>query len=210
MQVIKLAIEPRTETGKGAARKLRRDGRVPAVLYRDGNAPVMFSFDPEEFEHALRHGANRNSLFSLEVEGEDRICLIKDFQRHPVSRRIRHMDFYEVVADQPVLIKVRVNPLGRAEGTKLGGRMTLLRRTLDVRCLPVNIPAAIDVDVTPLNIGDTIRVSSIVAPENAEILFESDFNVVIVLGKVAEAALAGSEDEDEGEDGAESEAPAEA
>jgi large subunit ribosomal protein L25 len=208
MQVIKLAIEPRTETGKGAARKLRREGRVPAVLYRDGNEPVMFSFDPEEFEYALRRGANRNSLFELNVDGTPRLCLIKEFQRHPVTRRVRHMDFYEVVADKPVVVKVRVMPQGRAEGTKLGGQLNVLRRTLDVRCLPAYIPASIDVNVTPLKVGDFIRVASIVAPEQTEILFESNFNVISVVGKRLETD---DMDDEEGEgEAAEADAPAEA
>ena len=211
MQVIKLAIEPRTETGKGAARKLRRGGRCPAVLYRDGNQPVMFSFDPEEFEFVLRREGNRNTLFQLDLDGGSRVCLIKDFQRHPVSRRFRHVDFYEVLADVEVVVKVRVEPVGRAAGTKLGGQLNVLRRTLDIRCLPAHIPANIPHDVTLLEVDDFVRVSEIAVPENATILFESDFNVLTVLGKHFEEE--DELDEDEEEEGAEDggdDAPAEA
>ncbi len=208
MQVIKLAIEPRTDTGKGAARKLRRSGMVPAVLYRDGNDPVMFSFDPDELEFSVRREGNRNSLFGIELEGVERVCLIKEFQRHPVSRRLRHMDFYEVVADKELVVKVRVEPKGTAVGTKLGGQLNVLRRTLDVRCLPAHIPASIVIEVTSLEVGDFVRVNDIVAPENAEIIYESNFNVVSVVGK----RLDGDEEEDdEGEEGSDAtDAPAEA
>ncbi len=210
MQVIKLAVEPRTETGKGAARKLRRAGMVPAVLYRDGKEPVMFSFEPDQFEIALRKRGDRNALFEVEVDGQARVCLIKDFQRHPVSRRIRHMDFYEVVEDKPMVVQVRVEPRGLAAGTKLGGQLTVLRRTLAVRCLPANIPASLPVDVTALNVGDFIRVDAIDVPENTEIVFESVFNVISVVGKRLEVSDDDEEGE-EGEEGAEStDAPAEA
>lgn len=212
MQVIKLAVEPRTDTGKGAARKLRRSGMVPAVLYRGGRDPVMFSFDPDEFEIALRRDGNRNSLFGIDIDGTERVCLIKDFQRHPVSRRLRHMDFYEVLPDVELVVKVRVEPLGIAVGTKLGGTLNVLRRTLDVRCLPAHIPASITVDVTHLEVNDFIRVTEMRAPENAEIVFESNFNVISVLGKRFEDELEEDEDEEEGEgeEGEASDAPAEA
>jgi large subunit ribosomal protein L25 len=208
MQVIKLAIEPRTETGKGAARRLRRSGMAPAVLYREGKEPFMFSFDPEEFEIDLRKKGDRNAIFEISVGGETRICLIKDFQRHPLTRRIRHMDFYEVLPDAAVVVKVRIEPVGRAEGTRLGGQLNVLRRTLDVRCLPAHIPGSIIVDVTPLKVGDFVRVAEIEAPENTEILFESNFNVITVIGK-----RLGEEEAEVEEEGAEdeaSEAPAEA
>ncbi len=210
MQVIKLAVEPRTETGKGAARKLRRKGMCPAVLYRAGNEPVLFAFDPEELEFAIRKRGDRNSLFQIELDGDTRVCLIKEFQRHPVSRRLRHMDFFEVLADQAVVVKVRVEPLGRAEGTKLGGSLNVLRRTLDVRCLPAHIPASIQVDVTPLNVGDFVRVAEFQAPENTTILFESNFNVISCVGKRLELEDLEDDEDEEGAEGEEAEAPAEA
>ncbi len=211
MQVIKLAVEPRTQTGKGAARKLRRAGKCPAVLYRDGAEPVMFSFDPDELEISIRKRGDRNALFELEFDGEKRICLIKDFQRHPMSRRLRHMDFYEVLTDNELVVKVRVEPLGQAAGLKLGGQLNILRRTLDVRCLPGDIPASITVDVTPLEVGDFVRVSEIGAPDNTSIIFEHDFNVISMEGKRIAAEFEDDEDE-EGEDaeGDDAETPDEA
>ncbi len=211
MQAIKLDVEPRTATGKGGARKLRRAGMIPAVLYRDGAQPSLFSLDPDEFELTLRREANRNALFAVEIGGQVRTCLIKEFQRHPVSRQLRHVDFYEVLADKPVIVNVRVEPQGRAAGTRLGGQLNLLRRTLSVQCLPAYIPASLVVDVTPLEVGDFIRVEEIESPENTTILFEQNFNVVSVLGKRHDED---EEEEEEGEEGAEgggaaSEAPAE-
>ena len=213
MQVIKLAVEPRTETGKGAARKLRRSGKVPGVLYRDGNQPFLFAFDVDDLEGPLRKRGDRNALIEIDVGGEKRICLIKAFDRHPMSRRIRHMDFYEVLQDAEMVVKVRVEPVGTAAGTKLGGQLNLLRRTLDVRCLPIHIPINIPVDVTELEVGDFVRVSQIEVPDNTTILFESNFNVISVEGKRLSTEFDVEEEEEEGEEGAEgedAEAPAEA
>ncbi len=201
MDAIKLAVEPRTETGKGAARKLRRAGLVPAVLYRDGAEPALFGVNPKELDLSLRRTANRNTLFSLEIGGQTRACLIKEFQRHPVSRRFLHVDFYEVLEDSELVVAVRVEPVGRAEGTKLGGTMQVLRRTLDVRCLPADIPESIKVDVTPLEVGDLIRVSAIEPPAKATLLFEIDFNVVTVVGKRVEEEEIEDEEDEEGEEG---------
>jgi large subunit ribosomal protein L25 len=206
MQVIKLAVEPRTETGKGAARKLRRTGMVPGVLYRDGNEPLMFAFDAEELESSLRKRGDRNALIEVAVEGDKRICLIKDFQRHPLSRRIRHMDFYEVLEDRMMVVKVRVEPLGTAAGTKLGGQLNVLRRTLDVRCLPIHIPTSITFDVSELEVGDFVRVAQIEVPDNTTILYESNFNVLSVEGKRLSTEFDIEEEEEEEGEGTEGEA----
>ncbi len=210
MQATKLAVEPRTATGKGGARKLRRSGRVPAVLYRDGTVPTLFSLDPDEFELTLRREGNRNMLFEVSLDGQTRVCIIKDFQRHPVSRVLRHIDFYEVLADKPLVVNVRIEPMGRAEGTRLGGTLNMLRRSLEVLCLPGDIPVSLQVDVTPLNVGDFIAVAEIEVPPSATILCEGNFNVVTVLGKRHEE----EEEEEEGEEaedaeGADGEASAE-
>ena len=201
MQAIKLEVEPRTATGKGGARKLRRAGLIPAVLYRDGTEPTLFALNPEEFELTLRREGNRNALFEIDIDGRVRVCLIKDFQRHPISRNLRHVDFYEVLPDTTVVVNVRIEPVGRAVGTRLGGQLTLLRRTLPVQGLPADIPASLEVDGTPLDVGDLIRVDAVPAPGNATILFEQNFNVVTVVGKPLEI----EEEDEEGEEGAEAE-----
>ena len=121
MEAINLGVEPRTGSGKGSARKVRSGGRIPAVVYRAGGEPIEVALDPSEIEYAMRRTGNRNTLFRLEVGGVSRVCLVKEAQRHPTSRRLLHVDFYEVRADEPVVVKVRLEPTGRAAGTRKGG-----------------------------------------------------------------------------------------
>lgn len=188
MQAIKIAIEPRTTTGKGAARKVRGAGRIPAILYRDGVAPALFTIDPEELDLILHRQGDRNTLFEIEVDGQARVALIKDIQIHPVNRRLRHVDFYQVLEDHEVQVRVRLEPVGRAEGTRAGGSLSMLRRELTVRCMPGVIPAVIQVDVTPLGVGDCIRVEDVPMPPGVAAVFEANYVVATVEGKRLESA----------------------
>ena len=199
MEVINIAVEPRSDHGKGAARKLRRSGLIPAVIYRGGKPPVSLAVDAVDLELKIRRTGNRNTLVRVNIDGEDRICLIKSTQRHPLSRQLLHVDFYEVKQGETVIVKVHVVPVGRAEGTRVGGRLKLLHRWLDVRCLPDAIPASIEVDVTPLDVGDFIRVAEIETPPGVEVIYDANFNVVAVAGKIMEDEEKEGEGEEEGE-----------
>jgi large subunit ribosomal protein L25 len=124
-------------------------------------------------------------LVDLSVEGLENnfVCLVKEVQRHPVSGVLRHVDFYEVSNDQSITISVPVKIVGKAAGVAMGGALRLIRRDLNVRCLPTNIPSHIEVDVTSLEIGKFLKVNTIAAPEGVEILFDENgiFNVVTVV-----------------------------
>lgn len=183
MATVNIKAENREGTGKGAARRVRRGGVVPAVVYRAGEAAAPISIDPKELELQFRRTNNPNTLVVLNVGGRDRTCLVRDVQRHPVSGDIRHVDFYEVTPDQKVVVTVPIEPVGRAEGTRKGGKLRVIQRLLDVRCRPGDIPANVPIDVTALDVGQFIRASQVQPPANTELVFDADFNVLSVLGK---------------------------
>jgi large subunit ribosomal protein L25 len=186
MEVINLNVEAREGRGKGPTRRLRATGRVPAIVYRGGQEPTAISIDPSELELTLRRTGNRNTLFTLPAGGRDRLCLIKEVQHHPISRKILHVDFYEVASDEAVVVDVRVEASGKCIGVKKGGLLRSLVRTLKVRCLPGVIPTVIEVDVTDVDLGKSVRVAEVKAPDGVQLLFDVNFNVFMVSGREEE------------------------
>jgi large subunit ribosomal protein L25 len=186
MESLELNAIPRPGVGKGIARKARRAGLTPAVLYRAGGAATPVSFNVAELAGIFRKTADPNTLVHVIVEGAAKhLCLVRDIQRDPVSRNVIHVDFYEVKADQPVTVDVAINTVGRALGTRAGGQLRLLARTVRVEAPAGSIPKTIDVDVTPLDVGQFLKVSQVPRPKGVKILFHQDYNVVAVEGKRA-------------------------
>ena len=183
MQTETMQVAARAGTGKGVARKLRAQGMIPAVIYSKGSEALHIQLTESELEAIFRRTLNRNTLISMTVDGTEHVCLVKSAQRHPVSRRILHVDFYRVDAAEAVEVEVDIASSGTAEGVRMGGRLQTIRRSLTVRCLPANIPAKIEVDVTDLNIGKFIRVSEVAQPEGVEVVYKNDFNLFSVIGK---------------------------
>ncbi len=171
------------DVGKGAARKLRAAGRLPAVVYAQGAEATPIHIDPLTLTTIFRKTENRNTIIHLEIDGESVPCLVRDAQRHPLTREILHVDFYRLAEGQSVLVDVPLEPTGRPAGASLGGRLRVIRRTVSVRSDWSAIPATLPVDVTPMVIGDFITVSAITVPAGVEIVYESDFNVLSVYGK---------------------------
>lgn len=178
-----LPIETRTDSGKGVARKLRNEGRVPAVIYRGGGEARQVAVDPVKLLDIFRKTRNANTVLELDLDGETIRAIVKDAQRHPVSRDILHVDFFAVTDGEPVVVKVPIEAVGRPAGAQQGGRLELIRRELKVRCTWDRIPATIPVDVSPMNVGDMRRATQIPMPEGVEHLYESDFNVMRLVGK---------------------------
>jgi len=212
MATVSLSASSRTDIGKGNARKIRAKGLLPAVIYRAGQPATSVSLDPNELENAFRRSGNRNTLVDIGVDGKNFVCLVKKTQRDPVTSNLIHVDFYEVDENEEVVVKVPTNPTGKAAGVVAGGKLRTIVRDLTVRCKPGDIPATVDVDVTPLDVGDFIRVSNVPAPAGSEIIAPNDFNVFTVIGKrgaLTDEEIEGvSRDEEpteEGEEGAESE-----
>lgn len=166
METLPIQLEKRTQTGKGAARKTRLQGRVPGILYGHGQEPVMFDLEGHKFDLALEKSPyGRNQVFSVAGVDRDVQVLIKELQVHPVTRNILHVDFIEVRETDRVKVEVEVKHVGKAVGQSAGGTLQLLKRTVSVMCPPADIPAEIVVDVTPLQIGEDVTVGSLPVAE---------------------------------------------
>jgi large subunit ribosomal protein L25 len=201
MATVNLSANARSDMGKGAARKLRAQGLMPAVIYRAGQPATSISLDPHALENAFRKTGNRNTLVDLGVDGKSFVCLVKDTQRDPVNAELLHVDFFEVDSAEDVIVDVPVSTVGKAAGEVEGGKLRIIKRDLRLKCKPADIPDTIAIDVTALSIGDFARVSGIKAPSGTEIIAPNDFNVVTVLGKRADLEVEAPVEEVEGEEG---------
>ncbi len=193
MQQIELEVFLRKEKGKGAAHRLRREGKIPAILYGRNTEVYPLTLDPEKLKKILSTGARENTLIGLKIAGEGaekigrKVVMVKDLQIHPLRRTYVHADFYAVAMDEKIEVDIPIHLIGRAEGVKSGGLVQQPRRDVRVRCLPTEIPEFIEVDVTPLNIGDSIHVKDIAPSEKFEIVAETNFTVASVIPPISEA-----------------------
>lgn len=191
-----LAAETRSATGKGAARKLRATGRIPAVVYGRAMQTRQVSVDPQDLDKLLHStGAGLNTLIDLQLEGAEQQVLLKALQRDPVHGAFLHADFYQVDLSQAVVVSVPLRVVGRAPGVELGdGILDLPLREIEIACLPTAIPDHIEADVSELQIGQSLHVSELHLPEGAELRTDSALAVALVAApKVEEEAEAEGE-----------------
>ena len=182
MSVIPLSASRRETLGKGGARKARSAGQIPGVLYGHGEDPIAVAVSAREFDVALRQHKGGNPIVNLAVASSGEFtALIRDVQYDPLSRAILHLDFQHISLTEQIEVKVAVKLTGLAIGVKDGGGIleTILRE-LDVRCLPTQIPASIEVDVTALNVGDSVHVRDLVVP-NVTVLNDPDTTIATVV-----------------------------
>ncbi|MGF1509991.1 MAG: 50S ribosomal protein L25 [Myxococcota bacterium] len=181
MNLSEIEVSRRDQMGKGPARRLRARGQVPAVVYGHKEAPVALELDPKNFlKHLRTSGMGRNTLFKLKGLDREPTCLVKDMQFDPVRRDLRHVDLHEVRESDRVLVDIPVRLTGRAVGVIAGGDLSLAKRTLTVRCSPMNIPKQVVLDVSPMGLGATIRVGDVALPENVESVENPRLAVVTV------------------------------
>jgi large subunit ribosomal protein L25 len=178
-----LAATKRTEKGKGDARKLRASGRLLAVLYGVQEQSISLTVDPKELTDIFRDSGNRNTVVQLEIDGTKVPTIVREAQRHPVSRELLHVDFQEVSDAKPVQAMVPVTTTGKPAGAIFGGRLRLIRRELRVQCAYDKIPTNFEVDVSNMNVGDMVRASEISVPKGVKLIFAHDFNVLCLYGK---------------------------
>lgn len=202
MELSELNADIRQKIGNGPARRLRQDGKIPAILYGPGTQPVPLSIDVKGFEQALKKSKTRmgQSVFNLAIQGEattNRCAMVKELQRHPLTGAFLHADFYEIAMDRKVNVKVPVVAKGIPKGIDLGGMLQIIRREIGLRCFPNEIPETIEIDVTELNVGDAIHVKDLRPEGNIEIAEDGDFTVLTVLGKKGEKEEAAVEGEGE-------------
>jgi large subunit ribosomal protein L25 len=208
MSEYKLAAENRSDAGKGAARRLRASGRVPAVLYGHGTKPQHLSVDARQFGQALRTDAGVNVLISLEVGRDQHLALAKEIQRHPVRGDLIHVDFIQVRRGEKVHVEVPVRLVGEAPGVREGGIADQDLYQLNVEAEVTAVPEAVEADVSGLGIGEVLRVADLKAPDGAAILDDSEASVVSVVAPTVEAEPEAEEaEEGEAAEGAEAAAP---
>ena len=210
-QTLKAAV--REGTGKGAARQLRAQNRIPAVLYGAGVDSTPLHVDARELFHTLHTDAGSNVLIDLEVEGQgSHLALARELQQDHIKGRMIHVDFLAVRRDQTITVQVPLEITGASVGVHEGGVLEQHLWDVEIDCLPGNVPGHIEVDVTPLAIGDSLHVSDLVAPEGAEIKSDPEVMVVAIVtaqqGSIEDEPVEG--EAAEGEEGAEGEGAAEA
>ena len=192
MPMPELTIKQRAETGKQVAKRLRRQGVVPAVLY-GGAKPETITVDPKSVLRIIHGREGSTQLLNLTFAdgGGSRMAIIRDLQFDPVSERLLHVDLQEVTADRPITVRVAVHPVGEAAGVReQKGILNVVLHELDVSCLPTMIPDRIDADVTALMIGDVLTVGDLRAPEGVRILNDPGQAVVTVAAPMAEEVAA--------------------
>src|ERR1051326_8605088 len=189
MQMQELTVTARDGKGKQAAKRLRREGRIPAVLY-GGTAPQSISVDPKAVLKMIHGHEGTTQLLTLKFDGGAdgaRMAIIRDLQFDPVSERLLHVDLQEVTADRAITVRVAVHPVGEAAGVKeQKGILNVVLHELDVSCLPTQIPERIDADVTALMIGDVLTVAALQVPPGVRILNDPGQAVVTVAAPMAE------------------------
>jgi len=198
---IELQATTRTGTGNGPARVLRREGRVPAILYGPVDQPQMLSIGMRDFEDAVKKGNVGRSIFNLVIDGgkQTKAAMIKELQTHPVDHGLIHIDFYAVDMARKVRVNVPVVTTGKSVGVEMGGMLQIIRRDLEVLCLPNAIPQTITIDITQLDVGQSVHVEDIQLGDEVELPHEVNFTVLTILSpKKAEA-----EEAEEGEEVAE-------
>ena len=201
-----IAAEARDRAGKGAARATRRAGRVPAVIYGNKQTPVMISLDPVELHQQLRKTGFFAHIFEVNVNGDAHRVLARDVQYDPVTDRPLHVDFMRFSAQTRININVGVIFINEevSPGLKSGGVLNIVRHEVELVCSPESIPESLTVDLTGLEMGDSVHISDIDLPEGVQpTITDRDFTIVTIatptvltVEEEAEAAAAAAEGED--------------
>ncbi len=187
----------RTTIGKNEARRTRKAGKVPAVVYGAASEgasrdAVSIAVEPKALLKILHSEAGANSLISLKLDGVDSKVLVKAFQLDPVTRQVLHADFYRVAMDRMIQVTIPVLLKGESKGVKVqGGLLEFVRREIEIECLPTDIPEHIDIDVTDLMVHQGVRVRDVATNPKWQSLTDLDTMLVhIILAKAEEAAVA--------------------
>ncbi len=174
------------DVGSKNARKLRREGKVPAVVYGYGFESKHIAVNRSELMAVLRK-SRRNDRFELKIEnGETYQVIVKELQWHPVKDEVEHVDFYKLTEGRPVIVDVPVKIVGESKGVKMGGDLYQPRKKITVEALPEAIPNDIEIDVTNLMIGDVVHVFDLDMPEGVKVKSSKNYTVVAILGKALE------------------------
>jgi large subunit ribosomal protein L25 len=216
LEQFELNATVRKTTGNSPARELRRGGQVPAVLYGPQTEPILLTVNIKEFEQILKKGNIGSIILNLVIQNGKKItkpAMIKELQSHPVSGNFLHIDFYEIDMKRKINVMIPVVAVGKSQGVELGGLLQVIRREIEVLCLPGDIPESFEIDITDLDIGDSVHVEEIPLGDNVELPADVNFTVLTIVSPKVEEVEAEEEEEEavEGEEeaaaeGAEAEA----
>jgi large subunit ribosomal protein L25 len=180
MAEIPLVAAPRVEFGSARTRRLRARGSIPGIVYGHGVAPIPVEVDARELRGALSTEAGANALFDLDIAGDHHLAIARELQRHPVRQSLSHVDFQVVLRDEIVPADVPVNLLGEALSVnRAGGTVEHLMLSIRVRAKPADIPVSLDIDISNLEIGDSLRVSDLHIPDEVAIDADPDTAIVV-------------------------------
>lgn len=196
MELIELTSITRETRGNGPARRLRREGKLPAVLYGPNTASMALAVDAKELETAIKECRGSQVLLNLVVNGEEkrRMVMLKELQTSPVSREMIHADFLEISMDRKIRVMVPVTAVGKSKGVEMGGMLQIIRRELEVLCYPHEIPETIEIDITELDMGESVHIEDIPVQGDVEFPHEVNFTILTIVSGRMKAAT----DEEEG------------
>jgi large subunit ribosomal protein L25 len=202
MEQIQLEAFVRNQSGKGPARSLRRAGNVPAVFYGPETQPRLLYIRKLDLEKIFKKQPRENIFFQLQIKGGEqelsKTAMLKELQRDPVTRAYLHTDFYEISLTKKLDVEVAIRVVGKSPGVEKGGILQEVSRTLEIHCLPADIPHYIEVDVSSLDIGDAIHVQELQLAPGIKVLTDPQVTIVNVVPPVEEKP-AGGEAEASGE-----------
>ena len=201
-----LIAEMRDDQGKGASRRLRRQGKVPAVIYGAGRDPRNLMFDHNKVLRQLDDPSFYSSILNVKVGEKSRAAIVKDIQRHPSKKQIIHIDLQRIVEDEQIKMQIPIHYLGEedAVGVKIGGgTVTKIMTELEISCLPKDLPEFLEVDISELELDQMLNVSDISLPEGVEIsdIIKEQDQAIVSIQEIKEIIEEEIEDEDSESDG---------
>jgi len=189
MEVVELKAQVRKGSGKGVSRKLRASGSIPAVLYGSGSDSTSLSIRSAELVDLLRAEKGEAGFIKLIIQGEgqnlEKLSMIKELQTNPVTHTLIHADFYEIRMDRKLTMDVPLHLIGQPIGVEMGGEIHQFKRDLKVSCLPSAMPKFVELDISALDIGNTLRVADVKLAQGVEILDSDDAQIISVVAKRA-------------------------
>jgi large subunit ribosomal protein L25 len=192
LETLEIRVDARDKKRKRDAKRLLRSGKIPGILYGPKTEAIALALDKREFSSRVAdlEGSHLVRLKSDSSELADKVALVKDMQHHPISGDVIHTDLYEVDLTAKITVNVPLHFIGKAEGVVRGGILQPIVREIEVECLPLDIPAFFDVDVSALDIGDSVHIEELTMPEGVTAVYESNLALVAVVPPTVEEAPA--------------------
>ena len=190
METLEIQVDARQTGGKRDARRLRRAGKIPAILYGPKTPPVPLELNKKEFSSRVAglEGSHLVRLKSAATTLADKVALVKEMQYHPITGEVIHTDLYEVDLTAKIQVNVPLHFVGKAVGVVRGGILQPIVREIEVECLPLDIPQFFNVEVSDLDIGNAVHIEDMQMPENVTAIYESNFALMTVVPPTVEEA----------------------